>query len=245
MYDFDELLLLRGDNLVINDQLSIHHPTLEEVYCNGEEKYYGMVQAICATPHDYMVQLDDIGVDYTNISEIEMFVMMSKNLSINETKIIFGDVDFSKMKIVNHTVTGELALYDSDKDLMIDNVAYTLITEFLRKIHGLVKNEEYGGNELTKRILIDEARRNQEIMLNKGNGFKSILAPYISAITNCSESNYDIHTVWTLPMYVLFDSIKRINKIKISGYMLNGAYSGWVDAKQFNKNDLDWSGELK
>lgn len=94
--------------------------------------------------------------------------------------------------------------------------------------------------------MIEEARRFQELQARKyeKEGFKSLLAPYVSAVTNSAESSYDIFSIWKLPIYTLIDSVKRINKIRTSGYMLQGAYNGWVDGSKFNKKDLNWLGEL-
>lgn len=245
MFDFDELSLLKGEDYQINDKITIHHPTLNDIYLAGEEKYYSMIQTICATPADFKVQLDDAGVNFQNITDLELFVILGKNIPQEETKILLGDVNLKDMDAVTHIESGEIALYDKKNDIIIDKVVYTLISDFIRKIHGIKKNEEYASNELTRKIMIDIEREEQQRRLLKDEGFKSVLAPYISSVTNCSEGKYDIKTIWDLPIYVFLDSVKRINKIKQSGYMLSGAYGGWVDAKQFNKDDIDWLGELK
>lgn len=247
LYDFSELFLLKGEDYVINDKLTIHHPTLDEISQCNEEKYWGFIQSLCAVPIDYQVQLYDMGIDYTNISEMDFFALMAKNISVEQSKILFGDqVHFNKMVLVIQKDTQEPALIDYDTGLIIDKVIYTLMTEFVRKIHGLRKNEEYAKNEITRLMMIEEARRLQELQAKKyeREGFKSLLAPYVSAITNSAESSYDIFSIWKLPIYTLIDSVKRINKIRTSGYMMQGAYNGWVDGSKFSKKDLNWLGEL-
>lgn len=57
LYDFSELFLLKGEDYVINDKLTIHHPTLDEISQCNEEKYWGFIQSLCAVPIDYQVQL--------------------------------------------------------------------------------------------------------------------------------------------------------------------------------------------
>ena len=51
----------------VNDSISIVIPTVGQII-EDESAYYGLITAITATPADFMVQLDDIGVDFAKIS---------------------------------------------------------------------------------------------------------------------------------------------------------------------------------
>ena len=52
----------------INDKISVHVPTVNEIFDFGDQKYYSIVQTLIATPFDLMVELDDIGIDYESIT---------------------------------------------------------------------------------------------------------------------------------------------------------------------------------
>ena len=71
-----DLQIYRGDPLVINDHIIVRQPTLGEVADFGEEQYLVAVSALCATASDYMVALDDIGVDFEQISDFQLFVAL-------------------------------------------------------------------------------------------------------------------------------------------------------------------------
>ena len=63
--------LLYERELKVNDDISIVIPTVREVL-EQEEEYYGLVSLIIATPYDMMVQLDDLGIDFREISDYEL-----------------------------------------------------------------------------------------------------------------------------------------------------------------------------
>ena len=69
----DKLQLLRGNDYVITKYLKTHQPTLDEIYKYGEQEYYSMVSTLSAIPSDMKSLLDDMGADYTKISEFDLF----------------------------------------------------------------------------------------------------------------------------------------------------------------------------
>lgn len=239
----DELQLFRGKQYIINDRIKINHPTIDQICDYGEQEYFGLVSRLTCVPSDYKVQLFDMGIDYEEISEFDMFVLMCKGLNVEQTYILFNELNFADLKLVQHNNTGEIMLYNFEQDFVIDRIIYELIMEYLRRIHGFEKNIEIAGNKFTKQILIEEARDSQE--QNKNKPYKSMLIPLISAMTNCSDFKYSHSNVWDLPIYVFMDSVKRIQKIKNYNYLMQGAYSGNVDIKKISKNELNWLGELK
>lgn len=62
-----------------------------------------MVHTLCSVGADLKWQLDDIGIDYTKISDYELFYfILARGFSKEDTKILFGDVlDFSQMQIIH------------------------------------------------------------------------------------------------------------------------------------------------
>ena len=70
------LNLLYKQEYAINEHIRIQIPTVGEVLDN-EDDYYTMVTMLTAMPVDMMVQLDDIGVDFTAINEYELFLIPS------------------------------------------------------------------------------------------------------------------------------------------------------------------------
>ena len=60
--------LLYSKEVAVNDKINIYVPSVGEVFDN-EDEYYGLVTLVTATPFEMMVQLDDMGIDFTEISE--------------------------------------------------------------------------------------------------------------------------------------------------------------------------------
>ncbi len=72
----------------INDYIRVMIPTVGEVLEN-EDNYYSMVSMLTAMPIDMMVQLDDIGIDFTTINEWELFLLLFNSLKEQDTSLIF------------------------------------------------------------------------------------------------------------------------------------------------------------
>ena len=73
------LHLLYRDSYAINDSIHISIPTVGQVLDN-EDSYYNVVSAITAMPIDFMVQLDDLGIDFTTINAWQLFVLLFENI---------------------------------------------------------------------------------------------------------------------------------------------------------------------
>ena len=73
------LHLLYRDSYEINDSIRIVVPSVGQVLDN-EDTYYNIVSAITAMPIDFMVQLDDLGIDFTTINAWQLFVLLFENL---------------------------------------------------------------------------------------------------------------------------------------------------------------------
>jgi hypothetical protein len=239
---FDESLLFRGKDYVLNNHIQIHQPTVGEIFDYGEERYINIIHNICATPSDLKHQLFDHWHLYFNeIDEFDLFVARKDAFPQSETQILFGDLDLSSMKQGFNPEINQSYLYNNN-GLIIDKVIYTVITEYIRKINGLKKNIETAANKSTRDVMIMVSRQDAEADKNKP--FKSPYISIISALINTPESKYDYKTIWDLPVYVFFNSIQRIQKIKYVNYVMQGYYSGTIDKKHLNNKELDWMGEL-
>ena len=239
----DELQLFRGKDYKLNDKITIHHPTLNEICDYGEQKYYSMVSNLCATPSDFKVQLlDNFGIDYEEVSDFEMFSMISRSLTVEDTSIILGELDFKFFILAENTQTNELVLYDKQNDIVIDKAIYLLMVEYLRSIHGFERRVDKAGNEHTKKYLINRERR--QLQRQKNKKYTSMLVPLVSAMVNCEQFKYNHSTVWNLPVYVFMDSVKRIQKLKNYNQLMQGLYAGTIDSKTLSEDSLNWMGSL-
>ena len=94
--DVDELQLYFGDDYIINDNITIAQPLVGNVVDYGEGQYFSMVYSLTAIPSDMKSQLWDMGIDWCEMEDFELFMMLAPTLTVDRTSILFGDLDFSK-----------------------------------------------------------------------------------------------------------------------------------------------------
>lgn len=240
----DELQLFRGRDYKLNEYITLHQPTLNEICDYGEEKYFNMVSTLIATPSDYKVQLlDNLNMDYEQISEFDFFIMMSRNLSEKETGILIKGIDLTKFEPAFNEQTQKTVLYDIELDVVIDEVLYIQIVDYIRKIHNFTKKTDKAGNEHTKKYLLEKERR--QLKRRKNQKFKSMLVPLVSAMTNCEQFKYNHDTVWDLHIYTFNDCVQRIQKIKNYNQVMQGYYTGNIDISKISQSELNWLGSLE
>lgn len=71
---------LKINKIQIVPQITLKIPTVGEILDN-ERSYYGLVSMFTATPFQYMVPLDDMGIDYTSIDDWGLFKLLFCSLS--------------------------------------------------------------------------------------------------------------------------------------------------------------------
>lgn len=180
LFETDQLQLYFGDPYIINEHITILQPTVGQIADYGERKYYTMVHTLCCIPSDMKSQLFDMGLDYEQMEDFQLFQMLAPTLPQEATAILFGDLDFSRLKIYPNPENGLPIMVDKTTGLKIDMLIYERIVNYLRKVHGLKKKVEHAANKYTKRVLIEEDRR--QIELNKNKPYKSFLTPLVSAV---------------------------------------------------------------
>lgn len=242
LFEIDSLGLYMGDPYVVNKYITIKQPTIGEIAEYGERKYYTMVHTVTAIPSDMKSQLlDDFGLDYETLEDFDLFMMLAPTLSKESTSILFGDVDFTTLVPIRHPLNGQKVLTNEDRSLIIDIVAYEKIVDYLRKVHGLKKKVEHAANKYTKRILIEEDRRNIE--LNKNKPYKSFLTPLVSAVK--VRMGYTKDYVKNMGIYEFTDDVARLQIIHNADALLHGMYGGMIDTKKIDKKELNWMKEIE
>lgn len=244
---YDELKIYRGEDFTVSKHIRIHQPTLDEICRYGEQEYYSMVQSLTATPQSMKVQLWDMGIDYTTITPYYLFYhLLYRLFPKGKTSIIFGELDFTKFEIMQRRDSKAVVLYQviNGEDVFIDENVYNIITNYLRQVHSIPKDERMPANETTKMILIEDDR--EEMERNKKKPFRSQLKNLISAMVNSEGFKYSHTEVWDMKINAFMDSVKRISKIKNAELLLQSGYSGFgINLKEVSNKQLDWLGELE
>jgi len=240
----DELRLYRGNGHSITDKIIVRHPTVGDICDHGEQRYYSMVHQLCYVGADLKWQLDENGIDYTKISDYDLFCQyISRLYKKEDTEILLGELDLSKFELMINLNIDEVVLHDSENDITINRYIYNELIGCIRKMHGIERNNEMPGNESTREILIIDAK--EEYEMNKNKPYKSSLLHYVSALVNSDGFKKDNETVFLMPIYTFMDSVKRIAKISSSKFLIQSGYSGFgINLKDIDKKEIDWMGEL-
>ena len=240
LLEADQLQLYFGDPYVVNDNITIYQPNIGQIMTYGERKYYSMVHTITAIPSDMKSQLADMKLHYEEVEDFQLFMMLAPTLSKESTSILFGDIDFSELKPIQNPQNGQIVLANRETGLVIDVLLYEKIVNYLRQVHGLKKKVEKAKNARTKKILIEEDRRNIE--MNKNKPYKSFLTPLVSAVK--VRMGYTKEYVRNMGIYEFTDDVQRLQIIHNADALLHGMYGGMIDTKKINKNELNWMREL-
>ena len=239
--DISELALYFGDDYVINEYITITQPTIGQIVRYGEAPYFSMVHTLTAIPSDMKsIIWDQMQLDWTKIEDFELFMILSQTLTPDKTGILFGDLDFSKLRPFNNNQNDEVVLANKETGLIIDKLIYTRIANYLRKLHGITPKPEKAKGKRAKQAMIDEDRRIREF--NKDKPFKSFLMPLISSLK--VKQGYTKDYVRNMGLFEFFSDISRIQAIDSADHLLNGMYCGMADLSKIDKKNFNWMREL-
>lgn len=216
-------------------KISIRIPTVGEILDN-EQNYYTIISSLTASPFQYMVQLDDMGKDFTTITDYELFMMLFTVYTKSDLSIIFGDLDVSNF-IVKSSGNNRF-LYNPNNDIEINEKVYYDITNTIRKINLLEKIKYKPGNEAARRYLLEKERKKQK--RNSKKPYEPYLEKLVIALVNTSDFSYDYDSCMNLSIYKFNQSFKQIqHRITFDKTMI-GVYAGTVDTSKLSKDILTW-----
>ena len=228
--------LLYADSYHINDHISIVVPKVGDIIDN-EDAYYSVVTAVTATPYNFMVQLDDVGIDFTSINSFELFLMLFRGLQESDTHLVFGDLDLSKFKLSVNMKNETVVLVDPESGIVIDRTVHDMISRVLREINNIERKDKYPGNEAAKKYMIERARVKQNRARSKK---KSQLEDLIVAMVNTKEYKYDFESTRDLTIYQFNRSVRQVvKKINYDNTMI-GCYAGTVNIEKISQDELNW-----
>lgn len=240
LLEVDELALYFGDPYVVNDYITITIPKIGEVVKFGERQYYSMIQTISAIPSEMKSQLWDMGIDWTQITNFQLFMMLAPSLPQDKTSILFGDFDFQALRLFENKENDTVFLANPETGAIIDELAFGKIHSYLCSAHNLTKKVENAANEFTKKFMIDEDR--QKILHSSKQPYKSMLRPLISSV-KC-RMGYTLDYVKNMGLYEFFDDLNRLQIIVSADALLQGSYSGFCDTSKIPKKNFDWCREI-
>ena len=229
--------LLYKRDIKITDHISIHVPKLRDIIAQ-EDNYYGIVSTITSTPYDLMVQLDEKGIDFTTIDDYELFLITFGALKQEDTSLVFGDLDLALFYPAISPQNNTVVLRCAKTGAQIDRSVHFNICRTLRAIHGLKRNDKMPGNDDAKEYILQREKKKLRRRMSRTEN--SQLEELIVALVNTEQFSYDYDSVLDLTIYQFNESVRQIVKKIDFDNRMHGIYSGTVNAKNINPDELNW-----
>jgi hypothetical protein len=239
-FQVDELKLYLGDEIKIADGIVLKCPLIHDIANFGESLYFSMAQTLCATPSSMKVTLNDMKLDWMQVDDFELFMMLCQSMKPENTYLLLGDLDLSSLKPYSFGEDGEVVLSNEDHTIIINKVVYDILVTYIRKMHGFKKQIDKAGNAITKKVLIDLARQDAKMAEKKP--YKSFLLPLVSSLQG--RQGYTKEYIGNMGIFEFMNQIARTQIIVQADAALSGAYSGMVDTKKMDKSIFDWMRDI-
>ena len=230
--------LLKESSIEITPKLFVRIPTVGEIL-EDEKLYYTLINSLTATPFQYMVQLDDMGIDFTTINDYQLFLLIFPSFAKTDMSILFGDIDFSDIEVGTNPQNDSTILYSRKNNIIIDEFIYSEIAKTIRKINSLQREKRKPGNDEAKEFRINLERKKQK--RNARKPYDHYLEKMVVALVNRPEFKYNYEQVEDLSIYQFNKSFEQIKtSINFENTMI-GVYAGTVDVNKLkDKSSLSW-----
>lgn len=239
---YDLLKLYFGEDYKINDKITIHQPTIQNILDMGEENFYATIAPFTSNTTSLRVQLYDLGIYWNDITDFELFSLLIKTLDFNNTKIFFGDFDITsfdlKVKLDSNNIE-KLILFSEKIDYEIDEETYLKIRDYfcfmfnVKLENEIVKSKSLGA-EIIAKERADMAKKRAEL---KGT---TSLIQMISFALNHPGFKYKKNELRNIGYVEFMDSIKRLQVYESTKALTHGSYSGFCDVSKVPKEEFNF-----
>lgn len=250
---FDTLQLYFGEDYKVTEKIVIHQPTIGDIIRYGEDFVYGTVNVFVGNTTSYRLPLWEAGIDWNKISDFELFCLLIPNLTLEQTSLFFGDIDFKKFILVTEQNDEDLQedekekqeafLYNPEQDIEIREETYLLIREYVRKMFNIYPKVEKARGKTTKEWMIDEERQKRDMQRKKdaeSGANTSSLLPLISACLNHPGFKYSKKELKEVGIIEFMDSVQRLQVYESTRALLSGTYSGFCDTSKIDKDNFNF-----
>ena len=237
---YDSLLYKReyliGENIILNI------PTVGDAIDAGIW-YNRILDMFTAMPIDFMVPLDDMGIDFSEIDDWQLFLLLfssAKNgMGVGiRSDLLFKNIDLMDFQMAQKDGTDDVVLINPTTSLVFDKLLYRHISAAVCTIFGRKKDRRRPANEDARLYMIEVERRKMKRRNRKRH--KPELESLIVAMVNTEQFKYNFRTVRELTIYQFNESVKQILTKVDYEHRMHGIYSGTLDAKSLSDKELNW-----
>ena len=229
-----------GYEYKVNDGISMISPTIGDIIEFGENEYFSTVHYLTCIPSDMISTLWDMGIDWEQLDDFDLFIMLTRTLSADDLKLVYTNLSLKDMEVQINPDNGEVILKNNETNQVVDRLAYQKIVTYLRKIHGIEPKVRKAGNQDTKNVLIMVDRDDKRKAAKEAEKHTSQLIPLISAMMRYPGFKYKSNELKGCTLYEFMDTVKGASIYISSTSLLQGSYSGFCDTSKIDKKNFDW-----
>ena len=229
----------------------INIPTVRQLRTNSKDitqywKDFGLFMKI---PDEMANELDDIGIDFSLISEYDLFVILfliHKKFSVIENTEPAECTLFANLNLFDLDVQGNV-LVDKTGKTVINEEIYKEISDVLCSIICYDKPKKMKwGNEFAKKMWIERSREKKEkahkrAMLQLAEGkqenHSNMLGGIMLRLVCSGRFPYTFETIQDITVYELFWSLRQLDKDYQVDHLLNTQLVG-NDLNKVPRKDL-------
>lgn len=253
-FEIDRLQFLRGKPIKISDLVTLYQPTIGQIAEVGEQKFLNTFWIMCSCAWDMPATFADMGIDFMSVSDWQFFIQAVRNFPVEDTRLILGDIDFSKLLPMeyrkNEDDTEPQIVLVNPEPITINGIEYQpaqyIFTEelyhqmipYIREMIGFTHKGRKAMNKTTAMILIMDDRKQRS--RHKNDPYESMFHNGIISLVNTEEFPYTYETVFNLTMYQFTKSLIQIQGKKQACAMLQGSMSGFVDTSKIPSSSFQW-----
>lgn len=229
--DIDYNKFYSNKDIIINEFITIKHPTMGEILDIGEENFYQNIEIFITRPYDHLVSLFESGYSFLDINQYEFFINLFSVCSKDRYSWVLGNYDFEILKDDKN----KLFLYNKENDLFIDEYLYYQIHKYLCVMLNIPDVTAKPGNKQALKMLVRMKKRQQkkQTILNK----RSVFSNYIGSLLSCG---FDYKEIYEMRIFNVIETVNRIRLRDNLNNVIYGMYSGNINPKDINLDNYEW-----
>lgn len=259
--DISLLQLYFGDPYQVSDKILVYQPTiggiLEYDKKFGESEFWSMLNVFIGNTTSYRLLLWDMGIDWNEISDFQLFSLLIKTLKVENTEILFGDLDLSSFDAYMKQIPNEdesdnkeeselkqeMVLWNPELDIEINEDIYKNIALYIRTMFNIFPKVEKAKGKTTKKWIIEEDRMN--LANAKKEDTTSTFLPLIESCCCHPGFKYKKNELREVGIYEFMKDVQRLQVYESTTALLKGMYSGFIDTKGIDKEEFDFMRDIK
>ena len=238
--EFDELKAFFGEPLVIDLEgvegvVTVTQPAMIDIVRIGQARFYATLNVFTTNTTACRLMLWESGIDWNEISDFQLFCMMTSGIDPEVSAMLFGDLDFSKFEMFTKQKDDaeEIVLYNKEQQIEIDERVYQHFCQYLRTVFNINPEEKITNDKTMKQWFINKDKRERANAAFKQEKESSIV-PIISACINHPGFKYNLEELKNVKVYQFYDAVRRLQIYEQSTALLKGMYSGFVDSSHID-----------